>query len=149
MGLEQEIQSRFKSEYHKAILNIRYTSNFLSDYFEIAMACNGLTSQQYNVLRILRGQKWNPITISEIKDRLIDKNSDVSRMVSRLEKKNLVKRTSGKVDKRQKMVSITPAGLELVEKSLHVDDEAEVVLKNLNTNEVKMLNELLDKIRNK
>lgn len=147
MGLEEEIKSSFKSEYHKAILNIRYTSNFLSDYFEMAVACNGITSQQYNVLRILRGQKGNAITISEIKERLIDKNSDVSRMVSRLEKKHLVKRTAGKVDKRQKLVSITSTGIELVEKSLHVDDEAEVILKNLNHKEVSTLNELLDKIR--
>lgn len=147
MSLENEIKSNFKNEYHKAVLNIRYTNNFLAEYFESAVSSKGITSQQYNVLRILRGQKGTSISISSIKERLLDKNADVSRMISRLERKELVKRSKGTVDKRQNLVSITNKGLELVEETLFIDDKAEDVLGNLTKQEAQTLNELLDKIR--
>lgn len=109
----------------------------------------GLAAPQFNVLRILRGQHPDAASIGLIKERMLDKNSDVSRIVERLFKKKLIERKESKSDRRQKEVLLTKKGLELLEKMAFCEKQEDAVLSNLNKKEVKVLNELLDKIRDK
>ena len=107
-----------------------------------------ITSQQFNILRILRGSKY-PLSTMDIRDRMLDKNSDTSRMVVRLEKKKLlIKRLNAK-DQRLVDVIISERGLELLSRLDKQDDELIGIISNLSEEEAKVLNTLLDKIRHK
>ncbi len=149
MGIENEIKSKFRNEYHKALVNLYYTNNVIGEQFFKMLNEYGLAAPQFNVLRILRGQYPNAASIGLIKERMLDKNSDVSRIVDRLFKKKLVERKEGKSDRRQKDVLITKMGLELLEKMAVCENQEDAILSNLNKKEVNLLNELLDKIREK
>ena len=116
----------------------------MSDHF---FKDHQITRQQYNVLRILRGQYPNPATISLIKERMLDKMSDASRIVDRLQKKQLIVRETNPGDKRAVALKITKKGLELLSKTDEEVKEFDHFLKNLNKKEIKLLNQLLDKIR--
>ncbi|MEO0897635.1 MAG: MarR family transcriptional regulator [Bacteroidota bacterium] len=109
----------------------------------------GVTSQQFNVLRILRGSYPEPISTSDIRERMLDKMSDVSRIVDRLVKKNLVSRRTCKSDKRLVDVLITEKGLELLKDMDNVQIMGDQAMSNLSTEEAETLNELLDKLRGK
>src|ERR1700755_2598979 len=101
MSLEEDIQQKaFRNEYQKAILNIMYTHNYLVGRMTDVFKKFDITRQQYNVLRILRGQYPDPASINLIKDRMLEKMSDTSRIVERLRLKGLVQREDGKSDKR-------------------------------------------------
>jgi DNA-binding MarR family transcriptional regulator len=148
LKLEEEIQQqKFRSEKHKAALNIYYTNCFIISKFETLLKEFELTSQQYNILRILRGQKGNTITIGEIKNRMLDKNSDVSRIVERLRVKKLLERKICPNDRRQMDVKITSRGLDLLAKMDSIDQQSDKILSSLSEKEAKQLNALLDKIR--
>ena len=149
MSLEQDIQQKaFRNEYQKAILNILYTQNYLVGRMTEVFKKYDITRQQYNVLRILRGQFPEPATINLIKERMLEKMSDTSRIVERLRLKGLIQREDGKSDKRAAEISITPPGLELL-RSMQTDvDQLEQVLTALSLDEARELNSLLDKIRN-
>jgi DNA-binding MarR family transcriptional regulator len=149
MSLEADIQQKsFRNEYQKAILNILYTQNFLVGRMSEVFKKFDITRQQYNVLRILRGQFPDPVTINLIKERMLEKMSDSSRIVERLRLKGLIQREGGKSDKRAAEISITASGLELLKKMQAEVDELESVLTGLTLDEAKELNTLLDKIRN-
>ncbi|MFZ6014325.1 MAG: MarR family winged helix-turn-helix transcriptional regulator [Bacteroidota bacterium] len=150
MSLEKDIkQKEFHSFYHKAILNILYTQNYLVTIMADVFKDYDITRQQYNVLRILRGQYPGHASINLIKDRMIDKMSDTSRIVERLRLKGLIAREDGKSDKRSVEVTITHNGLDLLEKMQDRVDQFEDALNNLSLDEVIELNRLLDKIRSK
>lgn len=149
MKIEDEIKSNFRNDYHKALVNLYYTNNVIGEQFFKMMKEYGLAAPQFNVLRILKGQNTNAASIGLIKERMLDKNSDVSRIVDRLYKKKLVERKESKADRRQKDVIITKKGLELLEKMAICEKKEDDILSNLNSEEVKLLNELLDKIRDK
>jgi DNA-binding MarR family transcriptional regulator len=107
-----------------------------------------ITEQQYNVLRILRGFRSEaPLSIGFIKERMLDRDSDVSRLVDRLFNNGLVLRNEDKDDRRKKSVEITEKGLTLLNNMLQVELEGDKLLQNLTLEEVKQLNTLLDKIR--
>jgi DNA-binding MarR family transcriptional regulator len=149
MSLENDIQQKsFRSEFQKAILNILYTQNYLVSKMNDVFKPFDITRQQYNVLRILRGQYPNPASINVIKERMLEKMSDTSRIVERLRIKGLVAREDGKSDKRSAEVSITVAGLDLLKKMQAHVDEIELEISGLTEEEAKDLNLLLDKIRN-
>ncbi|NLJ20679.1 MAG: MarR family transcriptional regulator, partial [Bacteroidales bacterium] len=115
MRLEEEIQGRFRNEYHKGFINLIYTAKQLSYEFVQSLKSHDITEQQYNVLRILRGYRSEaPLTIGFIKERMLDKNSDVSRIIDRLYEKGLLSREENSQDRRQKLVDITDKGLELL-----------------------------------
>jgi DNA-binding MarR family transcriptional regulator len=147
MSLEQEInQTKFRNVYQKAMINLIYTFNWMSektkkfhDQFEI-------TSQQYNILRILRGAAV-PLSTLQIRQRMLDKMSDTSRIVDRLLKKNLVLKVVCKDDRRLVDVSITAKGLKLLETMDKHQEEMDEVLNNLTEEDASQLNALLDKIR--
>ena len=148
MSLEKDIRQReFRNEYHKALLNIIYTNNHIVSSLAEVFKAYGLTRQQYNVLRILKGQLPNSASINLIKERMLDKMSDTSRMVERLRIKGLIARKGNEKDKRAVEVTITDAGLKLLDKMEPQVSEADSVLSNLTGEEATQLNNLLDKIR--
>ncbi|HEX2866423.1 MAG TPA: MarR family transcriptional regulator [Ignavibacteriales bacterium] len=148
MRLEDEIkQNRFQSQYHKALVNIIYTNNWIASRQTEILRPYGITMQQYNVLRILRGQHPNPATIKLIKERMLDKMSDASRIVEKLRAKGLVERTVCPKDRRNVDIMITPKGLELLGRLEAPEHMLESSLATLNQEEVKSLNHLLDKLR--
>ena len=150
MSIEEEINGRFRNEYHKGFINLTYTVKLLSYEFHKFLKAHGLAEQQYNVLRILRGfRSETPLSIGFIKQRMLDKDSDVSRIVDRLFEKGLISRKENPDDRRQKSVEITTNGMELLDKMLSCEQKADTLLKNLSMDEVKQLNYLLNKIREK
>ncbi len=148
MKIEDEIKGRFRNEYHKGLINITYTARHLSYEFYQSLKKHGLAEQQYNVLRILRGfHSEAPLSISFIKERMLDKDSDVSRIVDRLVQKALLSRVENPKDRRQKSVEITESGLVLLDSMFNCEQKADTLLSNLTIEEVNKLNQLLDKVR--
>ena len=150
MRLEDEIkQKEFKNEYNKSVVNIIYTFNWLDTYSRSFMKKYSLTPQQFNILRILRGQQPNPATINLLKDRMLDKMCDASRMVDRLKIKNLVDRKVCEKDRRAVDIVITKKGLDLLSRIDKDMPDYEKFMHNLTLSEAKQLNTLLDKLRGK
>ncbi len=148
MTLEEEIKGRFRNEYHKGLINLNYTTRKLGYEFNQALKKHDISEQQYNVLRILRGfSSEAPLSIGFIKDRMLDKDSDVSRIVDRLFIQQMVTRCENAKDRRQKSVEITVKGHELLTSMLECEKKIDVLLSNLTVDEVSQLNFLLDKIR--
>lgn len=129
------------------MLNIIYTSNWISSKQGSFFKDSDISSQQYNVLRILRGQFPNPCSIKLIKERMLDRMSDASRIVDKLNTKKLLIRRECPNDRRSVDVIITEAGLELLHSLDHVDDISKQTLKSLTTEDINTLNDLLDKLR--
>jgi DNA-binding MarR family transcriptional regulator len=147
MGLEKDISQRtFRNEYQKGIINLIYTYNWMNEKMKSFFEKNDITGQQFNILRILRGAAV-PISTLQIRERMLDKMSDTSRIVDRLVKKGLAKKNICKYDKRLVDVSISPKGKKLLEKIDLYESKMDAVLGNLSVAETKTLNELLDKIR--
>jgi len=148
MSIGEDIQQRkFTSEFSKALINVRYTASWISHRFQGILKPSELTTPQYNVLRILRGQYPNPATINLLIERMIDKSSNASRIVDKLEEKGLVDRRRCKNDGRAVDVIISKEGLILLE-SLDGDlADFEEKIKTLSEEEAEQLNTLLDKIR--
>ncbi|MEJ8758294.1 MarR family transcriptional regulator [Pontibacter sp. H259] len=148
MRIEDEIkQSAFKSEFHKAYINLLYTSNYLEQEHGTLLKPFGITSPQYNVLRILRGQHPKPATVSLLIERMLDKTSNASRIVDKLEVKDLVTRKQCPDDRRTVDVLITDKGLALLKQIDVLDDDTKTGIHNLSEKEAAELNRLLDKIR--
>jgi len=147
MKIEEEIkQVKFKSPYQKAVINLLFTANWLQGHHQHFLKQFGLTLQQFNILRILKGQYPSTISGTEIKSRMLDKNSDVSRLLDRLEVKGLITKTTCPNDKRAADISINTAGLELLKLLDHQQKEIETLLK-LSAEEAEQLSNLLDKGR--
>ena len=148
MKLEDEIkQSKFKNEYQKLAVNIFFTHGWLIGKHATIFKNFGITISQYNILRLLRGQHPNSAPISLLKDRMLDKMSDASRLVERLRTKGLLSRKLCKEDRRRVNVLITKKGLSLLTKLDRFEVELETHLSNLSDVEAKKLNSLLDKMR--
>ena len=148
MLLEKEIkQKKFKNEFQKLAVNIFYTHGWLVNKHAIILKTFGVTTSQYNILRILRGQHPNSAPISLLKERMLDKMSDASRLVERLRNKGLLSRKICKEDRRRVNVLITKKGLALLEMLDEYEKESESYLSNISKSEAKELNILLDKLR--
>ena len=148
MKIEEEIKGRFRNEYHKGMINLAYTVKQLSYDFLQFLKKHGLTEPQYNILRVLRGNRsGSPASIGYIKERMLDKSSDVSRIIDRLYEKGYIDRTENPDDRRQKDIDITKRGLDLLDKMYDCEKKVDELLENLTSDEVKELNRLLDKIR--
>ena len=148
MRIEEEIQStKFDDNLHKAVINVTYTYGWLNNVFRDHFEKYNLTSQQFNVLRILRGQYPNPATVNLIKERMLDKMSDASRIVDRLVQKGLVSRCTNNKDRRAVDIRISDIGLDILSK-LDVEFKTRKVLRNnLTEDEALKLSDLLDKLR--
>ena len=147
MSIEQDInQKKFRNEYQKVTINLIYTYNWITEQSKSIFEKADITSQQFNILRILRGA-GTPLSTLQIRQRMLDKMSDTSRIVDRLILKGLVKKNICKTDKRLVDVSITDKGRKLLEKLDKHDAEMDATTGNLSEAEAKTLNKLLDKIR--
>ncbi|MFN7313216.1 MAG: MarR family winged helix-turn-helix transcriptional regulator [Bacteroidota bacterium] len=148
MRLEDAIkQKKFDNEYEKAVVNILFTASWLESSNLQRMKPFGITSQQYNVLRILRGSHPNKLMLNDIACRMIDKNSNATRLVEKLRLKKLVTREQNKENRRQVDIAITPLGLDLLAAIDKVSDDWFNKFNTLNNQEIKQLNTLLDKLR--
>lgn len=148
MKIEDEIKGRFRNGYHKGLINMTYTVNQLNYQLLQSIKEHGLTEPQYNVLRVLHGfRNEGPISINFIKERMLDKSSDVSRIVDNLLEKGLIIRKESPSDRRQKEIDITKKGLTLLSEMIDCDKKADLLLHKLTLEEVGELNRLLDKIR--
>jgi MarR family 2-MHQ and catechol resistance regulon transcriptional repressor len=147
MSLEAQIkQSTFKSEQSKLIVNLIYTYNQLKGQIACRLKAEGLTMQQYNVLRIVRGAGVQGSTTSEIRERLLDKMSDASRMVDRLVAMGHLEKVRDQDDRRLVYVYLTDTGAELVER-LVCEEAVESVVSGFCNEKAQQLNELLDHLR--
>ncbi len=148
MKLEDEIhQKKFKSEFHKLAINIGYTHNWMSYKNEAHFKNADITPQQYNVLRILRGQFPNTCNLKLVRERMLDRMSDASRIVEKLKTKGLLIRKECPDDRRNVDLIISEKGLALLKTLDYIDEEAKKTLKHLTLTEAKQLNTLLDKLR--
>jgi DNA-binding MarR family transcriptional regulator len=148
MRIEDEIQSnKFEDNYHKAVINIAYTSGWLNNSFRCHFDKYNLTQQQFNILRILRGQYPKPATINLLKERMIDKMSDASRIVDRLIQKELVSRCTNNKDRRAVDIRISELGLQTLAKMDEEFKTKELLKNNLTLEEAGLLSDLLDKLR--
>ena len=140
-------QSEFKDSYNKVVVNLLYTHSYLVSFQTAVLKPMDLSPEQYNVLRILRGQQGKPATIAAIQERMLNNMSNASRLVDKLKAKGLVKREECPLNRRQVDVVITEKGLALLEllepqinainkKAIHLEDQ-----------ELDFLNRLLDKLR--
>jgi len=150
MSLELELkqQKAFENPYEKLGVNLMYTSKWLESKMKAYFKSFDVTSQQYNIMRILAGAK-KPVSTRFIKERLIDKNSDVSRIVDRMEKKRLILKTVCSEDRRLVDVALDTSGIKLLDQINQKIDFIGSLLSQLNKQEVQQLNTLLDKIRTK
>jgi DNA-binding MarR family transcriptional regulator len=143
-NIEKDIQSTFPNEKIKALINIKYTANWLDTLGNARLKPYKISVQQYNILRILRGAK-EAITVNTVKERMIEKSPNATRLMDKLCDKNLIERLRCDTDRRVVFVKITLKGLALLDKvSL---DTGNYGMDNITDNEAKILNNLLDKIR--
>jgi len=148
MTIGEEIkQTKFNSPHQKAVLNLLFTANWIQNRQRELFEPFGITGQQYNILRILRGQHPKPIPAVEIKSRMLDKNSDVSRLLDRLIGKKLVHKNQCPNDKRATDISITEAGLKLLNELDSSINNIDSQFLTLSKEESKHLSDLLDKAR--
>jgi len=148
MALENEInQRKFRNEYQKSAINLVYTYNWVTEKITRIFDEWDITPQQFNILRILRGA-GQPLSTLQIRQRMLDRMSDTSRIVDRLVKKGLVKKGICKMDRRLVDVIITDKGKKLLEKIDQYSEQMDGIMKNLTEEDARTLNELLDKIRN-
>ena len=148
MKLEEEIsQARFRNEAHKLGVNLIYTFNQVNAFHARFFKQRGITGQQFNILRILRGQHPQPATIKLLKERMLDKMSDASRIVEKLRIKGLVVRDISGIDRRHCEVRISDKGMKLLADIDKENDFLDARFSNLSIAEQKTLNQLLDKLR--
>lgn len=149
MGIVDDIQqTQFRNESQKAMINLIYSYNWVNETMSRVFISKDITAQQFNILRILRGAR-KPLSTLQIRHRMLDRMSDTSRIVDRLLKKELVTKNVCDTDKRLVDISISKSGMQLLESM----DEEIIALENnftqLNEEELKQLNFLLDKLRKK
>ena len=147
MGIQEDInQSKFRNEYQKAAINLIYTFNWVTEQTKNLFEKHGLTAQQFNILRILRGA-GEPLSTLQIRQRMLDKMSDTSRIVDRLILKGLAQKSTSSVDHRLVDVLITEKGLDILREIDEGPDIVSDVMNNVTEEEMEELSQLLDKIR--
>lgn len=150
MALEKEIsQKKFQSETHRLSVNLIYTFNWLNAFHSSFLKPFKLTPQQFNVLRILRGQNPNPASVKLIRERMLDKMSDASRIVEKLRVKGFVERSVSLNDRRACEVVITDKGMKLLSKIDASSSTIDEIFSSLSQSDIKQMNALLDKLREK
>jgi DNA-binding MarR family transcriptional regulator len=147
MGIEKDInQLKFRNEYQKSIVNLIYTYNWLTEQIKVVLEESDLTMQQFNILRILRGSQA-PLSTLQIRERMLDKMSDTSRIVDRLIIKGWAKKMICKTDKRLVDVTITTKGQKLLAIIDKQEEKLDNIINTLTVADAKLLNKLLDKMR--
>jgi DNA-binding MarR family transcriptional regulator len=148
MGIDKDIQqTKFRNVYQKAAINLIYTMGWMRERTKSIFEAEDITAQQFNILRILRGSFPQPLSTLQIRERMLEKMSDTSRIVDRLISKGLVKKLTCKNDRRLVDVIISDKGKKLLERLDTRQDEIDAVLGKLSENDANILSNLLDKIR--
>ncbi len=141
-------QREFKNEYIKGCINILYTSSFMVSMKTRVLKPFNLSLPQFNILNILNNQFPEPSTVRLLADRMLDKTSNVSRIVDKLKTKGFIDKKKSATDRRKVEISITELGLTVFRKAVDaLDNTTEFQLGNLSESEIKTLNRLLDKTR--
>src|SRR5436189_1235341 len=147
MGIDEDIhQAKFRNEYQKAAINLIYTYGWVTEKTKELFSAEDITPQQFNILRILRGSHPQPLSTLQIRERMLDKMSDTSRIVDRLIAKGLVKKAISKNDRRLVDIMITEKGKKMLERLDQRQEEMDNIIGNLSKKEATLLSELLDKI---
>jgi len=147
MSIEKDIQQQaFRNEHQKATVNIIFSANWLHEKIKDFLEVEDITPQQYNILRILRGNK-QPMSTLQIRERMLDKMSDTSRIVERILKKGLVEKKICSSDKRLVDVNISKKGIAVLESLDKKNQALDSILRGLSAEEAAVLNKLLDKMR--
>ena len=147
MGIEKDIQqTNFRNEFQKMSINIIYTANWLNEKMGQILSTEDITQQQYNILRILRGSEC-PLSTLKIREGMLDKMSDTSRIVDRLIVKGLVEKTACVKDKRLVDITVTKKGLQLLEKLDALNEQIDSILNGVSEKEAHTINQILDKLR--
>ncbi len=147
MKIEEAIQSKFRNDKHKGAVNIIYTANWYMYQLEAIFKTQDITHQQFNILRIIRGAHPNPVTVKYIRERMLDKMSDVSRIVEKLREKGYLDRKECPDDRRNVDITMTEKGLEQLKLLDELIEPLETLFEIFSPLELNMLNELLDKLR--
>lgn len=148
MSIEKDIhQSKFRNEHQRAFVNLIFTFNWTTEQLKKFLLPEDITMQQFNILRILRGSDM-PLSTLQIRERMLDKMSDTSRIVDRLIVKGLAQKCVSQSDKRLVDVTISPAGKALLARLDEKNDEMDRIVGSITPDEAAELNRLLDKIRN-
>lgn len=146
MKIEDAIQAKFQSSQHKAVVNLRFTANFLSNIQNNFMAQFHLTMQQFNILRILRGAK-DAINVNTVKERMLEKSPNTTRLMDKLIEKELIDRVRCNEDRRVVYVKISEKGLALLAEIDEQFKENSIIQLNISDEDAQHLSELLDKVR--
>ncbi|SIT87993.1 MarR family winged helix-turn-helix transcriptional regulator [Pontibacter indicus] len=148
MRIEDEIQQKdFKDDHRRMVVNLLFTNNWLNQQFIPFFKQYGLTLQQHNVLSIVRGQQPKPVCFGEVQERMVDRNSNVTRLVDKLIEKGYVTRDICQANRRMIELRLTPQGAELLSK---IDEQMPAFFQRFHTltkEEANLLSQLLDKLR--
>ena len=148
MELEKEIgQSSFANEHHKLLVNILFTHSWFVSKIKEFLKHFGISVQQFNILRILRGQSPDAATLNLISERMLDQNSDASRIVERLRQKQMVERTTSQEDRRKVAIVITQKGLDVLAQIDQQEHFFSSLTNNLSEEEAHYANNMLDALR--
>jgi DNA-binding MarR family transcriptional regulator len=148
MSLEKDInQASFRNLQQKSMINIIYTYHWVVERIKQFLSEEDITLQQYNILRILRGSYPKPLSTLQIRERMLDKMSDTSRIVDRLRLKGLIQKSVARTDKRLVDVLISDKGKKLLEKLDTGNAQLDGIIHGLTEVEMLTLNQLLDKVR--
>lgn len=148
MSIAEDIKQKrsFRSEFQKATVNIIYSSSWVQERVKLIVGQEDITPQQYNILRILRGSN-TPLSTLQIRERMLDKMSDSSRLVERLLRKAMVHKKTSTFDKRLVDVTISAKGMQALHRLDERNEEFDIISRNLTEKEAETLNQLLDKMR--
>lgn len=148
MGIDKDIrQERFLNEHQRASVNILFTYGWMMERIKELLKPAGLTPQQFNILRILRGSHPWPLSTLQIRERMLDKMSDTSRIVDRLIVKGWASKATSRNDRRLVDIVISPRGKKILEKLDTRQDELDGILSNISEKEAAQLSKILDKVR--
>jgi DNA-binding MarR family transcriptional regulator len=148
LSIEKDIRQlrKFRNEHHKALVNLVFTHSYIKEKLQIIFNREDISMQQYNILRILRGSE-HPVSTIDLRNRMLDKMSDTSRITERLLAKKLIKKSVSKTDKRLVAITITAKGKQLLVRLDEFNREIDRITSGLTVEEAALLNTLLDKIR--
>ncbi|MEM7371934.1 MAG: MarR family transcriptional regulator [Bacteroidota bacterium] len=146
-NIDSEIKSEFVNEQHRFVTNLVYTAGWVQNTFTNELKPFGISPQQYNILRILKGAgEW--MVMSELKDGLLEKAPNATRLVDKLLKKKLIERMRSEKDRRVVYVRITKEGLTLFEEINQTENQVQQALNHhITAEEAKLVNDILDKFR--
>ena len=148
MKLQEALKTtRFRNEVHKATLNVIYTAYWLKTKLSPVFKEHGITEEQFNVMRILKGKHPEAMCVRDIASRMLEKNSNVPRIIDRLVAKKLVKRATSKEDKRETLISLTDKGIENLDIVSKEVEKRTTEIINIDETEASQLHELLENLR--